>query len=271
MSRRPKRQGRWGDLPKRLISAVIMLAVGAFEIWFGGPFFALLVVVLTGLMIWELARMTDAKRPAVWVGLGVFSAAVLFGVLAVPVPFGPLPLLLPPLVGFALMDQNRRVFLFYALAIMAAGHTLVGLREQGGSPVILWLIAVVVASDVMGYFVGRRFGGPKFWPRISPNKTWSGTVAGWFGAAFAGALFVLDGRAGWGLVALSPLIALAGQMGDIAESWVKRRAGVKDASTLIPGHGGVLDRFDALIGAALAVLVLSLLLPLPLPLPRPGG
>jgi phosphatidate cytidylyltransferase len=121
----------------------------------------------------------------------------------------------------------------------------------------------------MGYFIGRRFGGPKFWPRVSPNKTWSGTVAGWVGAALVGLAFVAAGRAGWGLVALSPLIALAGQLGDIAESWIKRRAGFKDSSSLIPGHGGVLDRFDALIGAALAVLILSFVFALPLP--RVGG
>lgn len=75
--------------------------------------------------------------------------------------------------------------------------------------------------------------------------------------------FVLAGTAGWGLVLLSPLIALSGQMGDIAESWIKRRAGVKDASRLIPGHGGVMDRFDALTGAVVAVMLLGLVLPLP--------
>jgi len=207
MTRPSRPKGRWGDLPKRMMSAVIMLAVGAFEIWFGGPPFALLVVVLTGLMIWELARMTEAGRPLVWAGLAAFSALVLFGVLAVPAPLGPVPLVLPPLFGAVILRRDKTAFFLYGLAIMSVGHTLVGLREQGGSTVILWLIAVVVASDVMGYFIGRRFGGPKFWPRVSPNKTWSGTVAGWVGAALVGLAFVAAGRAGWGLVALSPLIA----------------------------------------------------------------
>jgi phosphatidate cytidylyltransferase len=109
-------------------------------------------------------------------------------------------------------------------------------------------------------------GGPKFWPAISPKKTWSGTVAGWLGAALVGFGFVIAGYAGWGLVALSPLVALAGQMGDIAESWVKRRAGVKDSSSLIPGHGGVLDRFDAMTGAIVLLILLSLVVDLPLPM-----
>ena len=118
----------------------------------------------------------------------------------------------------------------------------------------------------MGYFAGRSLGGPKFWPAISPKKTWSGTVAGWVGAALVGLGFVVFTGAGWGLIVLSPLVSFAGQMGDIAESWIKRRTGVKDSSRLIPGHGGVLDRFDALIGAVVLVMLLGLILPLPLPM-----
>jgi phosphatidate cytidylyltransferase len=128
----------------------------------------------------------------------------------------------------------------------------------------LWLIGIVIVSDVMGYFAGRSLGGPKFWPAISPKKTWSGTIAGWVGAALVGLGFVLFGTAGWGLVILSPMVAFAGQMGDIAESWIKRRTGVKDSSNLIPGHGGVLDRFDALIAAVVLVMLLGLIMPLPL-------
>jgi phosphatidate cytidylyltransferase len=146
---------------------------------------------------------------------------------------------------------------------MLAGYGLIDLRETGGTTVILWLVAVVVASDVLGYFAGRMLGGPKFWERVSPKKTWSGTVAGWIGAAVVGLVMVLAAGASWLLVPLSAVVAFAGQMGDIAESWVKRRAGVKDASNLIPGHGGVLDRFDALIGAVVVVLALGLVAPVP--------
>ena len=147
------------------------------------------------------------------------------------------------------------------MAIMLAGYGLIELRTLGGTQVILWLVAVVVASDVLGYFAGRMLGGPKFWPAISPKKTWSGTVAGWIGAGLVGLVLVLAADASWLLVPVSALVAFAGQLGDIAESWVKRRAGVKDASNLIPGHGGVLDRFDALIGAVVLVMALGLLAP----------
>jgi phosphatidate cytidylyltransferase len=110
-----------------------------------------------------------------------------------------------------------------------------------------------VVSDVAGYFAGKALGGPKFWPGISPKKTWSGTAAGWAGAACVGAAFARPLEAGAVLIPVSVLVAFAGQMGDIAESAVKRMQGVKDSSALIPGHGGVLDRFDAMLGAALAV------------------
>jgi phosphatidate cytidylyltransferase len=123
----------------------------------------------------------------------------------------------------------------------------------------------VVVSDVMGYFAGRILGGPKFWPAISPKKTWSGTIAGWAGAIGVGILFWAMGYAPGGIVILSPLVGFAGQMGDIAESWIKRRTGVKDSSDLIPGHGGFMDRFDAMTGAVVLVMLLSLVVALPLP------
>jgi phosphatidate cytidylyltransferase len=116
-------------------------------------------------------------------------------------------------------------------------------------------VLVVVVTDVAGYFAGRMIGGPKFWPAVSPKKTWSGTVAGWIGAARGGRA-LCAGAAGRDLPGFLSLVAFAGQMGDIAESALKRRAGVKDSSHLIPGHGGLLDRFDALIGAALLALML---------------
>lgn len=263
--RRGTKQGRWGDLPKRMISAIIMLGLGAIDVWMGGVSFAILVLILTGLMVWELLRMQGPRGAWVSPVAGVLATVVLYVTLVAPLgPFWPLALLAAA-VGCGALVQHRKVAAVYAFAVLVTGFTLIELRDDLGRPVILWLVALVVASDVMGYFVGRSLGGPKFWPRISPNKTWSGTIAGWFGAAFVGLAFVLLNDDPMYLVILSPFIALAGQLGDIAESWIKRRAQVKDSSRLIPGHGGVLDRFDALIGAVVAVMLLGLLFPLPLP------
>lgn len=262
--------GRWEDLRKRVISAVVLVAVGGAEIWLGGPSFVLLVVLLTGVMVWELAKMTAPDHENTPLGLaalaGVCLAMTWFFQERVSTAF-----LLVPALAIALTDRrDRRIASLYAAAIMVAGYGLVDLRMTAGTPVIVWLILIVVTSDVLGYFVGRVVGGPKFWPAISPKKTWSGTVAGWAGAALVGLGYLVSGHGTPGLVLLSVIIAFAGQLGDIAESWVKRRSGVKDASSLIPGHGGVLDRFDALIGALVALMLLDIFISLPLPAPVAG-
>ena len=133
------------------------------------------------------------------------------------------------------------------------------LRNDVGLISLLWVILVVVATDVAGYFVGRIVGGPKFWPSISPKKTWSGIVGGWIAASMIGAAF--DLLLLWPLMIISIALSFASQMGDIAESSLKRRFGVKDSSQLIPGHGGFLDRFDGVISAGLLIGVVALLFP----------
>lgn len=200
------------------------------------------------------AVMLVVGGAALWIGGWAFAALIAVSVVA----------MLGELWSMTLRQQrDGAIFLAYGSTILVAGAVLVWLRGQPDGLVLsLWLLAVVIASDVMGYFAGRLLGGPKFWPRVSPKKTWSGTVAGWIGAllvgwAFSG--FVAEGAA---LVLVSPVIAFAGQMGDIAESAIKRRAGVKDSSNLIPGHGGVLDRFDAVIFAALVLAGIASFVPL---------
>ena len=246
------------DLRARVLSAAAMLVVGAGALWAGGWVFAALAILVSGLMTWELHRMTVPEAPPGRAEAHGAVAAVLVAVFSftwggwVSVS----GLVLGAVLLAARVPRHRKMFGAYLALILLAGHALIDLRVGQGAVWVLWLIAVVVASDVAGYFAGRLLGGPKFWPAVSPKKTWSGTVAGWLLAAGVGAAFMGPLEAGWGLVPLSALLAFAGQMGDIAESAIKRREGVKDSSSLIPGHGGVMDRFDALI----AVVVLDLVL-----------
>ncbi len=258
------RANRWADLRPRMLSAAVMLSVGAIEIWLGGLSFLALITALTAVMIWELASITAPAAKGQALLMAALAAVCLIldeGWPSWPAyalfPFVPLAFLLTPRI-------HPRAVAAIALAIMISGHGLFVLRDEAGTAAILWLLGVVIVSDVMGYFAGRILGGPKFWPAVSPKKTWSGTIAGWIGAAAVGLGFVLAGYAGWGLVLISPFISFAGQLGDIAESWVKRRAGVKDSSNLIPGHGGLLDRFDALVGAMVVVMLLTRVMPLPI-------
>lgn len=256
--------GRWADLRPRVLSAAVMVLVGAAEIWLGGRSFAALVILLTGGMIWELARITAPGRRGTPLAMGAIGAASLLAALVLRGDLAPLALLVPSFALALTPRRDRRIATVYAAAVMITGFALVDLRLVNGQSAILWLISVVVASDVMGYFAGRILGGPKFWPAVSPKKTWSGTAAGWLGAVVVGFIFWRMGFGTVWVLLLSPVLAFAGQLGDIAESWLKRRSGIKDSSNLIPGHGGLLDRFDALIGATVALMLIGLVLPLPI-------
>ena len=217
-------------------------------------------------MLWELATMLRCgpkrARLMALTGGGALVAANLL-----PVGFGLPLLMLVPMVGIAFIRRHRRIMVTFSAAIVLAGLSLTQHLTQFGLVWMAWLIAVVVMSDVAGYFAGRMLGGPKFWPRVSPKKTWSGTIAGWIGAALIGWVWVVWQDAGWETVGISVALAMMAQMGDIAESAVKRKMGVKDSSNLLPGHGGLFDRFDAMLGAALMLLVIESISEFP---PVPG-
>lgn len=252
-------KSNWNDLGPRVMSAVVMLLVGGTAIWLGGLPFHLLVSVVTGLMVWELVRILGPKEQGAPMWLGLLAAAVMFATVFLP-PFARLPVLLAPvLAGMSSISTgtkgSRVIWCAYGAVIVLACYSALSLRGGHGLFWLAWLAAVVIMSDVAGYFAGRSLGGPKFWPQVSPKKTWSGTIAGWIGAALVGGWFMLNSPAGPSLIALSVLTAFAAQMGDIAESAIKRRYGIKDSSNLIPGHGGFLDRFDGFLGALLLVLI----------------
>jgi phosphatidate cytidylyltransferase len=258
--------GKWSDLLARLGSAGVMIAVGFGAIIAGGAVFAALVAIICGLMVWELVRMFEGDAPAsAWgpaLHLGALSGAALIGAIYLPPVFALPVLLAPALVGARQMQHHRTVFLGFAALVLLAGFAMARVRQDMGLDWMMWLVGVVVVTDVMGYFAGRLLGGPRFWPKVSPKKTWSGTAGGWIGAALVGAAFlpVLGGSVM--VVGMSVLVAMASQAGDIAESAIKRQMGVKDSSALIPGHGGLLDRFDGMLGAFVFVLAASLFIDL---------
>lgn len=250
--------GKWSDLRQRVISAVAMVVIGVLGVWAGGLWFHLLISVICGLMAWELARILDPAigQTALW--LGVSGGLGLFIASYAPAPGFVLPLLLAPgLVGFGQLAAYKPTFVLFTTATLLAGFGLIALRDDFGIIWMAWLLIVVVVVDVAGYFAGKMIGGPKFWPSVSPQKTWSGTLAGWAGAALVGAIFIALTPGSWNIVGISISCAMAAQMGDIAESAIKRRVGVKDSSNLIPGHGGLLDRFDGMLGASLLLVIVS--------------
>ncbi len=258
--------GQWSDLTPRLMSGAVAACVGLWLMWIGGLVFNLLVAVVSGIILWELLRMIGVGRPAV--PLAVASALILLVAMALQGGYA-LPLLLAPaMLGVGLVERYRFTYAIFSAAIMVAGFGLMVLRDDFGFGWMAWLAVVVIATDILGYFAGRFIGGPKFWPRISPKKTWSGTVAGWTGAALIGGIFVWQGMAGGELIAISVAISMASQLGDVAESAVKRRTGVKDSSAIMPGHGGMFDRFDGMLGASIFLLLVERVIDFP-PVPAP--
>lgn len=249
--------GQWGDLAPRVISAIVMSVIGVAAIWVGGPWFEGLATVLAGIMVWELVRMIDPEERLKPILYGLLTS---FTLLAILMPFG-LPkwalFLAVPVAGLIELKRGKFIFAFYSLAVILAVWELIFIRNIFGVVVMAGLVLIVVATDIAGYFAGKSIGGRKFWPSISPKKTWSGTIAGWIAAGLVGAVFVIWGGFDWFIIPAAMLLSFAGQLGDIAESAIKRRFGIKDSSNLIPGHGGFLDRFDALIGAALMAMLIS--------------
>jgi phosphatidate cytidylyltransferase len=127
---------------------------------------------------------------------------------------------------------------------------LLWIRERAGVELLIWTFVVTWATDIGAYFAGRTFGRRKLAPSISPNKTVEGLIGGMLAAALFGGAWVLGFGLKWPLLLLAPLFAVAAQLGDLCESGMKRRAGVKDSGTWLPGHGGVLDRLDGLVPVA---------------------
>lgn len=251
--------GNWEDLKVRLLSGAWMAAIGVAAIVAGGVWFQMLAVFVTAVMVWECWIMIRGASPT----SGMLLAAAVASILSAQVFGGALNyeflglFLVVPVIGAVILERERVTFFVFALALQIAGYGLVHFRIDFGFTWLLWLVSIVVVTDIAGYFAGKSLGGPKFWPAISPKKTWSGTIGGWIGAAIVGLIFTMLTNAGWTIILLSVVISFAGQMGDIAESALKRRQGVKDSSTLIPGHGGLFDRFDALLGASLFMLLVA--------------
>jgi phosphatidate cytidylyltransferase len=231
-----------------------MIAVGTACVVAGGVWFQMVTVFVTAVMVWELWTMIEPQGPTRGMILAALVASVLSGQLSIQEPWGLLLFLVAPAFGALSLARERVTFFAFALAVQVAGWGLVTFRIDFGFFWLLWLIVVVVMTDIAGYFAGRLIGGPKFWPSVSPKKTWSGTIAGWIGAALVGWAFQRIGGAGVAVIPLSVVLSMASQWGDIAESALKRRMGVKDSSQLIPGHGGLFDRFDALLGASIFML-----------------
>ena len=248
------------SLRLRVLSALVLAPLPLAAIWIGGPVLQILIAAAAVVMAWEWARLCGGGAELIaMVALSVV-AAIAAGSLV-----GAVVTLIGALVIW-LIELRRQG---EAPMWMAAGCLWVALpciillwlaqSETAGRVTLLWVFAIVWATDIGAYAVGRFVGGPRLAPRWSPGKTWAGLLGGIVCAAIAGWVTarVLGLSPALPLVLVSAGLAVVEQFGDLAESVAKRRFGVKDASSLIPGHGGLLDRLDGLLAVIPAVALLT--------------
>ncbi|MDQ8754834.1 phosphatidate cytidylyltransferase [Sphingosinicella sp. LHD-64] len=267
------------DLTVRFAAGVAMVAVASVAIYLGGWPFRILVALGAAIMLVEWSDMHRLPRHWAWASAALV-VAFLFGVTEWLFPAGQMDEILTPdgagilalapesfapvWTGFGIAAAvamivgilSRRLVMawgFFYIAVPAFDLLVLGWAWYG---LVFWAMIVTWATDIGAYFAGRAIGGPKLAPRISPNKTWAGLFGGIVAAAVAGWLvagleiFALGAPFLW----LGAPMAVLAQAGDLYESWEKRRAGVKDSGTLLPGHGGVLDRVDGLLPVAVVTL-----------------
>jgi phosphatidate cytidylyltransferase len=254
-------QGR--NLLTRVIAALV-LAPSAIAIAYAGGWLwaALVTLAATGLYI-EWLMIVDAARQTRVVACGVVALVIAGFCLACGYLDASLLVLALGFAGVALLSAERRVWttagFFYAASAEIAS-VLVRLDRVEGFAALILILLVVWVTDIGGYFAGRGIGGPKLWPRVSPKKTWAGAIGG-----FAASLVIAFGFAAFGLGKTGPLLlagavlSIVSQLGDLFESAVKRRFGVKDSSHLIPGHGGLLDRLDGFVAAVVVAAIFGFL------------
>lgn len=257
------------ELTRRIASAVVILPLVVVDLYLGGWWFTALVAVLAAGMTYEWIRLAMPERHEPM----AVAASVLAGFSVVTLTKeGPWPPewspIIPVLGVIALWLSPGGSRSGYPLALLGFCYVLAAclgfatIRElEDGFAIIIAIIVIVVCTDVGAYAVGRIVGGPKLAPRFSPAKTWSGAIGGMC-VAILGILLlrtlVFEAEISLEIIVIVGLLSAVSQLGDLAESALKRRAGAKDSGSLIPGHGGLLDRLDGFLAVACLLFLMQI-------------
>lgn len=265
------------ELVLRIASGLLLAVLALGSAWLGGYAFELFWLIAGLLVLKEWNDIQKLERSRAIISLGAAFIAYLVSVFmidsaenrgAAPSLILFLPVIVAALAVFFSCSGNLKARLWIAAGPLYASGALVPpivlrLHPSDGDVAIIWLFLCVWMSDIGAFFIGRTFGGPKLWPRISPKKTWSGFVGGLVIGSLAAVFAVHIAQSIWGpvwlsgapLYVVSILAVLAAVGGDLFESSVKRRFGVKDSGSILPGHGGVMDRLDSFIAASIFTFI----------------
>ena len=251
-----------GELKERAVSGLIIALLALIMVYWSPKAFAVLTFLVAAAMSWEWGRIVRGPDIGTVVHiLAVLVAAVLtasgmagLGVAAAIIGAIAVSALV---YGSGRSQLSGAGVLYTALPVVSLGW----LRgdEPLGFDAVLFVLLTVAVTDIAAYMAGRSIGGPKLWPEVSPNKTWSGLIGGVLAAAITSVLFAKisgTGSASW-LASLGFIMGLVAQGGDLAESALKRHFNLKDASHLIPGHGGFMDRMDGVVTASIAAALIA--------------
>lgn len=248
------------NLGSRVVVGVFLAVVAVVDIWIGGPAFALMIALGVALVFWEWSVMNRTPRRWRAGGLAALLGAALLTHMGDPV--AALILLLGAVAALIILSRMARSpgKRWLSTGLLYAGLPAVSLiwmrQQENGFALVIWTMGVVWATDICAYFAGRGIGGPRLWPAVSPNKTWAGLVGGMVGAALFSVLFARGagfGSGWWPMLLLGAMLAAVAQSGDLFESWLKRRAGVKDSGRMLGSHGGIMDRVDGLVPVCILV------------------
>lgn len=258
---RSRRRFTWSELGPRLGSALVLMGVALLCTAAGGWSFAALWLAALAVVWWEWLTLVGGGDRHLAVAIGSAALALAAVLAAGGHPWPALASLLAGAAVSSFTATPRR--LLCAAGVLYAGLPLLALillrrSEPFGPAAIFWLYAVVWGTDVMAFFGGRTFGGPKLCPAISPSKTWSGFLVGIASGAALGAVVAPAGSPRLSVLGFGLVAAAVSQGGDLLESSLKRRFGAKDSGRLIPGHGGAMDRLDGFMAAACFVAAVGL-------------
>jgi len=241
------------SLLKRTVTALVLIPVTIWCLYAGYPFVQVFALVFGAMFSWEWAYMVPNRRPA-------FYAVTYMLTMSVAVTLGSWLAFFAVLAGAVLLTWKKSAGETHkGLLVLGVPYVSIGIGsvlwfyELVGYWAAFWFLLVVWCVDIGGYVVGCSLKGPKLAPKISPNKTWSGLLGGMAFSVIASLIFCYYAGATshYGFYGvLAAIIAIVAQIGDLAESAIKRHLGLKDSSNLIPGHGGVFDRIDGLVFAA---------------------